>query len=255
MEPMKRLNVTVNCSAVYNSSIMVPADMNFEEAIEYAKKHIDSIPIQDLTYIYGSDTLDIDNCDFDDSNVKNDVAYVMYNITRIRQYENEYWNTSIYVKISSPNSPNSDDAAKQLLIERIQKRLASKRGWESICRASMDFNWGDLVMELPYIDDGIFDETRVPPTPPIGVFDLSVNQDELLAPAAVSAELKFFEDNNCIRSVPCKVDFRDGTISTKTNEREYIEKATRAYVKLNCGDTIMCDASEDYMRLMSASES
>lgn len=72
MEPMKRLNVTVNCSAVYNSSIMTPADMNFEEAIEYAKNHIRSIPIQDLTYIYGSDTLDIDNCDFDDNNVKYD---------------------------------------------------------------------------------------------------------------------------------------------------------------------------------------
>lgn len=36
---MRKLNVTVQCMAVYNSSIMVPRELTFEEAIKYAKEH------------------------------------------------------------------------------------------------------------------------------------------------------------------------------------------------------------------------
>lgn len=63
---MKRLNVTVECMAVYNSSIEVPEEMTFEEAIEYAKNHLDEIPLGELEYVSDSDTLDEENCDFDD---------------------------------------------------------------------------------------------------------------------------------------------------------------------------------------------
>ena len=58
---MKTLNVTVNCVAVYNSSIEVPDNMSLEEAIEYAKNHIDDIPLGELEYVKESDTLDEDN--------------------------------------------------------------------------------------------------------------------------------------------------------------------------------------------------
>lgn len=64
---MKILNVTVVCQAYYNSYIEVPDDMTFDEAIEYAKEHIEDIPINSpLEYISDSDELDVDNCDFDD---------------------------------------------------------------------------------------------------------------------------------------------------------------------------------------------
>lgn len=63
---MKTLNVTVQCMAVYNSSIEVPDDMSLEEAIEYAKNHLDEIPLEELEYVSDSDTLDEENCDFDD---------------------------------------------------------------------------------------------------------------------------------------------------------------------------------------------
>lgn len=63
---MKRLNVTVTCMAVYNSSIEVPDDMTLEEAIEYAKKHIDEIPIGEMEYISDSDQIDEENCDFEE---------------------------------------------------------------------------------------------------------------------------------------------------------------------------------------------
>lgn len=53
----KRLNVAATCMAVYNSSIDVPADLSLEEAIQYAKDHIDEIPIGELEYISDSDQL------------------------------------------------------------------------------------------------------------------------------------------------------------------------------------------------------
>lgn len=63
---MKRLNVTITCSMVGNSSIMVPDDMSIEEAIEYAKNHINEIPIpENLEYICDSDIIDEYNCDFE----------------------------------------------------------------------------------------------------------------------------------------------------------------------------------------------
>lgn len=63
---MRKLNVTIQCLAMYNSSIMVPSELTFEEAIEYAKKHIAEIPLGTLEYVSESDDLDVENCDFDD---------------------------------------------------------------------------------------------------------------------------------------------------------------------------------------------
>lgn len=63
---MRKLNVTIQCLAIYNSSIMVPSELTFEEAIEYAKKHIAEIPLGTLEYVSDSDNLDVENCDFDD---------------------------------------------------------------------------------------------------------------------------------------------------------------------------------------------
>lgn len=63
---MKKLNVTVTCMAVYNSSIEVPDGMTLKEAIEYAKEHINEIPIGEMEYISDSDELDEENCDFDE---------------------------------------------------------------------------------------------------------------------------------------------------------------------------------------------
>ena len=62
---MKRLNVTVTCMAVYNSGIDVPDEMILEEAIEYAKEHINEIPIGELEWIPDSDEIDEENCDFE----------------------------------------------------------------------------------------------------------------------------------------------------------------------------------------------
>lgn len=64
---MKTFNVSVQCMATYTSSIEVPDNMTREEAIEYAKEHIDEIPIKsELEYIGDSDELDEENCYFED---------------------------------------------------------------------------------------------------------------------------------------------------------------------------------------------
>ena len=63
---MKTLNVTIQCMAVYNSSIEVPEEMTLEEAIEYAKNHLNEIPLEELEYVDDSDILDEENCDFEE---------------------------------------------------------------------------------------------------------------------------------------------------------------------------------------------
>lgn len=65
-EKTRKLNVTVQCLAVYNSSIDVPNGLSFEDALRYAKEHLDEIPLGTLEYVSGSDELDEENCDFKD---------------------------------------------------------------------------------------------------------------------------------------------------------------------------------------------
>lgn len=62
----RRLEVTVQCLTVYNSRIDVPARLTLEEAIQYAKEHLNEIPLGELEYIPGSDELDEENCCFAD---------------------------------------------------------------------------------------------------------------------------------------------------------------------------------------------
>lgn len=70
---MKRLAVTVNCMAVYNSFIDVPDNTNIDEAIKYAKEHLSNIPIiNGLEYIPDSDELDEENCEFEDGDIIQD---------------------------------------------------------------------------------------------------------------------------------------------------------------------------------------
>lgn len=62
---MKRLNVTITCSCIYNSGIDVPDNMSLDEAIKYAQDHLMEIPLGTLEYINDSDNLVEDCCNFD----------------------------------------------------------------------------------------------------------------------------------------------------------------------------------------------
>lgn len=63
---MKRLNVTITCSCIYNSGIDVPDNMSLDEAIKYAQDHLMEIPLGTLEYINDSDNLVEDCCNFDE---------------------------------------------------------------------------------------------------------------------------------------------------------------------------------------------
>lgn len=66
MKAKKKLNVVCTCTSYYTSSIEVPADYTREQAITYAREHIDEITIgSGLEYIGGSDELDEENCEFE----------------------------------------------------------------------------------------------------------------------------------------------------------------------------------------------
>ena len=67
---MKTFNLTVLCQAYYTSSIEVPDDFTREQALEYARKHLDLCPIDSpLEYISDSDELDDENCDFEQEGI------------------------------------------------------------------------------------------------------------------------------------------------------------------------------------------
>lgn len=54
----KDLYLRVWCQAFYQSKLPVPEDLTLSEAFEYAKDHIDEIPLTELTYLPDSDNLD-----------------------------------------------------------------------------------------------------------------------------------------------------------------------------------------------------
>lgn len=63
----KFFDVIICCQACYNSKIELPKNFSgsYEEAIAYAKLHLEEAPLTELEYISDSDTLDEDNCSFE----------------------------------------------------------------------------------------------------------------------------------------------------------------------------------------------
>lgn len=140
----KTLNVTCNCMATYSSSIEVPADMSLEDAIEYAKEHIDRINVAELEYVYDSDSINEEGCSFDEDEVLNykdkeikPIATVDELIDAIESNNDLEWHVSKYTDYSNPKesylqfdgySPAGEDIsffidfdASKLPCEQIQK--------------------------------------------------------------------------------------------------------------------------------------
>ena len=60
--------MTVYYTMIGNSSIMVPDNMTIDEAIKYAKDHMNEIPLpSNGEYVCDSDELDEENCDFEEN--------------------------------------------------------------------------------------------------------------------------------------------------------------------------------------------
>lgn len=63
---MKKLEIAVECRAWYESSIMVPIDMDKKEAIQYAKEHMEDLKIESSLIHLGNDVIDEKECYFED---------------------------------------------------------------------------------------------------------------------------------------------------------------------------------------------
>lgn len=61
----KVLKVTINCFATYESEVVVPEYFTRDEAIEYAKQNLDSIPVGELNWI-DDGSIEEDFCDFEE---------------------------------------------------------------------------------------------------------------------------------------------------------------------------------------------
>lgn len=114
---MKKLNVTVQCMAVYNSTIEVPEDMSLEDALDYAEAHLDEIPLGALEYVRDSDQLDRENCDFDDFDHqcllgKNSTGYQVVLV--------EFEDVNVDFKLKNFNAET----------ESVRKGLAQIRDWK-----------------------------------------------------------------------------------------------------------------------------
>ena len=64
----KTLHLTVFVTGIGDTSIQVPAELDLDDAIRYAKEHIDEVRVpSNLDYSGGGMVLYLDNCDFEDN--------------------------------------------------------------------------------------------------------------------------------------------------------------------------------------------
>ena len=61
----KTLKVYVTCEATYESTIEVPESFTREEAIEFAKEHMEELNVEDLTWLKDL-YIDEDLCELED---------------------------------------------------------------------------------------------------------------------------------------------------------------------------------------------
>lgn len=60
----QKLSCSILCNAYYHGELLLPeAIKTFPEALEYAKDHLDEIPLGEMNYIENSDVLDQENCE------------------------------------------------------------------------------------------------------------------------------------------------------------------------------------------------
>lgn len=109
----------------------------------------------------------------------------------------------------------------QTLRSRVQTWLATPDGWRSNCCASRDYNWGDLINDLPSEHIQVFftrDEAK-----DYDILDsvsVRVAQDELLAPDNVPASLVLVYRDGHTDILGVVVVFRTGASPPTTFSRK-----------------------------------
>ena len=263
---MKRLNVTIQCTSLYNSAIEVPDNLSLEEAIEYARKNVKEIPLGTLEWLDGSDEVIGENCCFDCTVVpimEHWYKAIPITIIRSRLSENMHWADTIYLLLRKDEAVHTQEDALKLLRAHIGKYLTSREGWSSVINASMDYNWGDFIMNLPLERYGIIWELpnrKMAKYEPI--ITVSVDQDEQIAPEEIHAQLFLYSKEGSLLTAPNSVivNFRNGELTIPDDHdtpalRFALEACVRGEVRLPNGekergpDTVLpLDPQERFMR-------
>lgn len=153
-----------------------------------------------------------------------DKRQVKITLVRQRPSENSTWVDDIFLVMDASlfNAKGNvywdyPDIVEKELRQFVQGWLQTKEGWKANNRASLDFNWGDLINELPIemprIKLTYESEDRIPIN---AAASISVNQDELLAPDDVLVTLLRSDGS---RFGTGTVDFQTGAIDSVTSDQ------------------------------------
>ena len=150
---------------------------------------------------------------------------VRIQLVRHRKCERSTWVDDLFLVIDAAkfdakgtayweNPENVENELRQV----VQNWLLTKVGWEANARSSLDFNWGDLITELPIELPGIKLSGDAVDQMAINVCaSFAVDQDEHLAPDAVPATLTWKDGS---QATDCFVDFQVGCVyPADTNQK------------------------------------
>lgn len=188
-----------------------------------------------------------------------ETTLVAVSMLRERACENEQYDNYFSIRMEKAAVEEADaNGTLSYLVEgelrkRIRSKLASDAGWSIVKEACLDFNWGDFTM----LSDEFCES--------LGVFSIAtltthtcivkVNQDELLAPIAVSVILNHHYKNESGEIQECShdalLDMTDGSIRCDG----FIEdtcSGDHVFIMFENGDTVDCDPEENFLRLLGA---
>jgi len=156
-----------------------------------------------------------------------DKRQVLVNLVRRRPSERSVWVDSLYLTVDKSSFEavgnarwNDPDFVLKKIRKMIDAWMQTKEGWLANCVSCHDFNWGDLVENLPLCDaDTVLSGTN---NINLGInarVDIEVDQDELLAPRAVPVDV--YKKNQGQEKLfgTAVVDFTDGTIYDLNSDR------------------------------------
>lgn len=176
-------------------------------------------------------------------------------LIRERPCENEIWANELFVLVekaafqeSSSKFVSTEKFVMQTLRSRVQVWLATPDGWRDNCCASRDYNWGDLINDLPSEHICTFFTVKE-----VNSYDLldgvsvRVNQDELLAPDAVPASLVLVYKDGHTDTFDAIVDFQNGDISCDDSFKE--ADVAEGYIQMPDGNRLYCDPENAFLSI------
>ena len=186
-----------------------------------------------------------------------DKALVAVTLVRNRLEEGEQFVSNLFLLVdgaelleaSSSGTAAADAYVEQVLRTRIQQWLTTQEGWSANCDASLDFNWGDFAIQLPLPAFDIYLDVNDVFGYKVSTFvDISVAQDERLAPTKVPGMWVLSRDGIEIARQSVTIDFHYGSLDLPNKMTDMLSTDT-CVVQLQNGTVLPCDPEEEFERL------